>query len=279
MSWWRMDITFSDIVIIHIVQRCLFCGEVTVTVRTAACGTCGSYSPYFFCVEHDDWISHKKKTKKKNETLYIPAVLVLFFSRSEIMLCYTKGHISADSQAAWYTQRTQTHFLYTSSPLSSTSITRMYRQLISDSCLITQSYIQTHIVSLSATWHEAAAHDSVSPSHSFARTNSQTFCIIRGRPCPCWYRFIFMWLVIWAFLARPGLPSSLNGPRCALPLFPELSLCLARHYDYSRACGGLVAFVLRRHWSTGSPHTCPHTHQHTQKAVQSLKRWSMTDGS
>lgn len=159
----------------------------------------------------------------------------------------------------------------------------MDRELISDSCLITHSYTQTHIVSLylSLSLSLGMKHLPmiVFPPLTFAHTNSRTFCIIRGRPCPCWYRFTFMWLVIWAFLARPALLSLLNGLHCALPLFPELSLCLARHYDYSRACGGLVAFVLRRHWSTGSPHSCPHTHHNTQKAAQSLQRRLMTDGS
>lgn len=158
----------------------------------------------------------------------------------------------------------------------------MYRQLISDSCLITHSCPQTHIVCLChLAWSSCPQY--YFSSHSFAHKNNWTFCIIRGHPCPCWYRFTFMWLVIWAFLARPGLLSPLNGLHCALPLFPELSLCLARHYDYSRACGGLVEFLLRSHWSIGSPHSCPHTHQHTQKAddwrLRRRKKLSETNSS
>lgn len=215
---------------------------------------------------------NKLLPKKKNplQTCFAGAVLCKVWDNAVL---YKSAYFSwlISYKKKTHSECTWPQFFHATSLLSSTSITRMYGQLISDSCLITQHLLHTHILSLCATWHEAAAYDNVSPAHSFTYTNSRTFCIMRGRPCPCWYRFTFMWLVIGAFLARPGLLSQLNGLHCALPLFPELSLCLARHYDYSRACGGLVAFVLRRHWSTGSPHTCPHIHQHTL----SLQRWLM----
>lgn len=77
-----------------------------------------------------------------------------------------------------------------------------------------------------------------------------------------------------SFSGQPGPPLPLNGPAWDPPLFPELSLCLARHYDYSRACGRPSAFCAEETLSHRvTSHSLIHTtHSHTQA-------YAMIDGS
>lgn len=153
MFWWMLDIIFSEIVI-YIVQKMsflwrwlwFFCVKLTATVRTAGCCTCGFCSLYFFCLSK--WLNTMTGFHKKIcvplQTCCASAVLCKVWDNTAIQECtFQLTHRLPETHSA-LCLTISTLLL----PPSRTFITRMYRQLISDSCLITHSYTQTHIVSL-----------------------------------------------------------------------------------------------------------------------------------